>query len=365
MPGGDAFVKELTDCWEAGDAAFPLDLRLPAPARQRLLDAFAPQVLVGPDGDRVQLRGGRPVEDGDALVVATSGTTGEPKGAVLTHRAVAASAIATSSRLGVDPSGDRWYACLPLAHIGGLAVVTRSLLTGTPVDVAASFDVEAATAAARNGATLVSLVATALRRLGEAGASAWRKIVLGGAAPPELIPPNTVVTWGMTETGSGVVYDGTPLEGVELRTSGASELEVRGPMLLRSYRDGGNPFLAGGWFPTGDAAELAEDGTLHLRGRLKDVIISGGENVWPAEVEKSLTRHPSVAEALVSGTPDPEWGETVVASIVPAGDIAPTLDELREHVKAHLGPWAAPRELRIVASLPRTPSGKLLRRRDP
>src|SRR5437879_3032321 len=149
------------------------------------------------------MRPDEPVEDGDALVVATSGTTGEPKGVVLTHDAVEASARATSDRLAVDPARDTWLSYLPLAHIGGLSVVTRALVTGTPL----TFDVEA-------GATLVSLVPTQLRRL---DARAFRTIVLGGAAPPEDRPANCVVTYGMTETGSGVVYDGVPLAGVQVR----------------------------------------------------------------------------------------------------------------------------------------------------
>src|SRR5436309_14612391 len=137
-----------------------------------------------------------PVDDGDAVVVATSGTSGEPKGVVLTHDALRASAVATSARLGVDPTHDRWLACLPLAHVGGLSVITRALATGTPVTVPGGFDAAAVDTAARDeGATLVSLVATALRRI---DAGRFRVIVLGGSAPPRQLPDNVVTTYGMT-----------------------------------------------------------------------------------------------------------------------------------------------------------------------
>ena len=166
-------------------------------------------------------------------VVATSGSTGEPKGVVLTHDAVRASALATNQRLGVT-AADHWLACLPLSHVGGLSVVTRALVTGTALTVLPGFDAATVTAAAGRGASLVSLVATALARIDP---TIFRRILLGGSAPPPVIPPNAVATYGSTETGSGVVYDGVPLDGVEVRIDGDGEIRVRGPMLLRCYRD--------------------------------------------------------------------------------------------------------------------------------
>ena len=127
--------------------------------------------------------------------------------------------MATSSALAVDPSTDRWLACLPLAHVGGLAVVVRALLTDTPVEVHDGFEATAVEAAAQQGATLTSLVPTALARIDP---SAFRAILLGGSAMPAQRPPNTVATYGMTETFSGVVYEGWPLDGVELRTAGTA-----------------------------------------------------------------------------------------------------------------------------------------------
>ena len=176
-------------------------------------------------------------------MVATSGSTGEPKGVVLTHDAVRASALATSRRLGVT-ADDHWLACLPLSHVGGLSVITRAIVTNTPVTVHPGFAAEQVESAARTGATLVSLVGTALQRI---DASAFRTILLGGARPPAELPPNVVTTYGMTETGSGVVYDGVPLDGVGIRLDDGGQIHLRGPMLLRAYRDGTDPRDGDGW----------------------------------------------------------------------------------------------------------------------
>jgi o-succinylbenzoate---CoA ligase len=338
LPGGPGFVDELERAWDSGDAVFPVDQRLPASAKRELC---------------ATMRVGDEVESGDALVVATSGSTGAPKGVVLTHDAVAASAQATSERLGVRDD-DHWLACLPLSHVGGLSVVTRALHTGTRLTVLPGFD-EAAVDAV--GATLVSLVATALTRIDPAR---FRIIVLGGSRPPDDRPANCVTTYGMTETGSGVVYDGVPLDGVEVDITVDGEIRLRAPMLLRSYRDGTSPIDADGWFPTGDLGTWGPDGRLLVAGRRGDLIITGGENVWPDAVETALADHPGVAEVLVRGVDDPEWGQLVEAVIVPTGP-PPTLDSIRDHVKRRHPAFMAPKRLVVVDSLPRTSIGKLRR----
>jgi O-succinylbenzoic acid--CoA ligase len=338
--------------WDRGDAAFPVDQRLPAPAKAALLAAMAPASVIDASGEETPLGDGRPVEPGDALVVVTSGASGTPKGVVLTHDAVAASARAANARLGVTAE-DHWLACLPLSHVGGLSVVTRALAAGIRLTVHAGFDPAAVES---SGATLVSLVATALRRVDP---TRFRTVVLGGAAPPPELPPNVVTTYGMTETGSGVVYDGRPLDGVDVRVDAGGQIHVRGPMLLRAYRDGTVP-LTDGWFATGDLGRWDPDGRLVVEGRRSELIISGGENVWPAPVEAVLRRQAKVADVAVAGTPDPEWGQAVTAYVVPAGD-APTLAELREAVRQELAPHCAPRRLVLVAEIPRTALGKVRR----
>lgn len=337
------FVGALERAWDAGDAVLPVDPRLPRAARKNVLSAARPD---------------DPVEPGDALVVATSGTSGAAKAVVLTHDAIQASAEATSRRLLVDPRRDHWLACLPLAHVGGLSVVTRALRTATPLTVHAAFDAAAVEEAARRGCTMTSVVPTALARV---HASLFRIILVGGQAPPDERPPNVVTTYGMTETGSGVVYDGVPLEGVEVRISDEGEVQLRAPMLMRGYRDGSDPRLPGGWFPTGDAGEL-RNGLLHVHGRRGDVIVTGGEKVWPTVVERALSTHPAVAEVVVLGLPDTEWGQRVTAVVVPLVPSAPpSLADLRDWAKRTLPAYAAPSALKVVASLPRTTSGKVRR----
>lgn len=350
VPLGPAMVDRIKRAWDNGDAVFPLDQRLPAPERERVLAAVRPTIVF--DGVDDRRTAGEGVETGDAVVVATSGTTGTPKAAILTHEAVRASAVATSGRLGVT-AGDTWFACLPPAHVGGLSVVLRSLVVGTPLITAARFSVEGYDDAAARGATLVSLVATALRQV---DASKYRLIVLGGSRPPADRPANCVVTYGLTETGSGVVYDHTPLDGVEIEIRGGI-IHLRAPMLLRAYRDGTVPIDRHGWFRTGDMGEFV-DGRLHVHGREGDLIITGGENVWPETVEDALRAHRSVADVCIAGVPDDTWGQVVTAWVVPVAGATVTLDELREFAKEHLPAFSAPRSLRLVDEIPRTALGK-------
>lgn len=359
LPGGPEFVAALRAVWDAGDAALPLDQRMAKPAQAETLEALGASAVIGPHAQRSLLPGGEPTLPGDALVMSTSGTTGHPKGVVLTHSAIEASANATSKRLGVDPGRHRWLACLPLNHIGGLAVVTRAMVTGTPFDVLAGFDADAARALSGPDC-FVSLVGTALART---PASLFHTVVLGGSAYPSDLPDNVVGTYGMTETASGLVYGGVPLDGVEVDVDAdSSEIRLRGPMLLRCYRDGTVPFDHDGWFPTGDAGRIAADGRLEVDGRIGDVIVSGGEKIWPAPIEDILRAHPAVADVAVGGLPDPEWGERVVAWVVPVDEHRPPLlAELRDLVGERLARWAAPKQMVVTTSIPRTAIGKIRR----
>jgi O-succinylbenzoic acid--CoA ligase len=241
-----------------------------------------------------------------------------------------------------------------------LSVVTRSLLTNVRLVVHDGFDADAVSAAAVGGTTLVSLVPTTLRRVEP---SLFRRIVLGGSRPPADLPHNVVTTYGMTETGSGVVYDGKPLDGVEIRVDSDGEIHLRCPMLLRCYRDGPAP-LVDGWFATGDLGHLNGDGALTVHGRRGEMIVTGGENVWPSAVEVVLRRHPDVAEVAVAGAPDIEWGERIVAWIVPADAASPpTLTSIRSMAGEWLPMYMVPKEIRLVDTLPMTSSGKV-RRQD-
>lgn len=361
LPAGPGFVDALQRTWDVGGAAFPLDQRLPAAERARTLATIAPTHVIRADQDLHTLDGGRPTEDGDALIMATSGTTGHPKGVVLTHDAVAASAQATSAVVGADPATDTWLSCLPPAHIGGLSVITRALHTGTKLVVHERFDAAAVIAAAADGVTLVSLVT---RALAEVDPALFRFVVIGGAAPPPDRPANVLATYGMTETGSGIVYERRPIDGAELRINEDEQIFVRGPMLLRAYRTAPgdvDPKDSDGWFPTGDLGTFNDDGSLRVFGRSGDVVATGGEKVWPERTERRIAELDAVAEVAVTGRPHPEWGHELVALVVPALGASISLDEIRDHVRAELPVWYAPRALVIVDALPRTALGKIKR----
>jgi len=356
LPAGPGWVAVMREAWDRGDAVFPVDPRLPEPARAKLIASLAPSSIVTPAGSVATE--GRPVEPDDALVVATSGSSGDPRGVVLTHTAIRAAAEATSSRLQVDPSRDRWLACLPLSHMGGLGVVMRALYTGTPLDVHDGFDPSQVAAAVSNGANLTSLVAALVPRI---DISSFRRVLVGGGPAPSGLPDNVVVTYGMTETGGGVVYDGMPLAGVDVRIDNG-EILVKGPMLLRSYRDGSDPRDEAGWLATGDMGTLDAEGRLVVTGRKHDLIISGGENISPEVVEYRLRDHPAVADVAIVGRPDPEWGQIVVALVVPVpAQPPPDLQLLRSFVSEQLPTFMAPRAVEYREHLPRTSLGKLRR----
>ncbi|HVM20641.1 MAG TPA: AMP-binding protein [Egibacteraceae bacterium] len=355
-------VEVLHRLWDDGAAVLPLPDE--GAAASRLMAAARPTGVWTETGV-VARTDGVGVADGTALVVATSGSTGAPRSVVLSRSAVEASARASLRRIEVADS-DRWLCCLPLHHIAGLQVVVRSRLMGAAPVVLPRFDpVEIA---ARRDASLIALVPTMLRRLlaARVDLSHLRTVLLGGAPAPRWLLAEaraaglTVVqTYGMTETSGGCVYDGVPLGGVEVRLDDAGRIHVRGPVLFDGYRFGDRrDVLAGGWLRTADLGRLT-GGRLVVEGRADDVIITGGENVAADAVADLLERHPAVAEAAVVGRPDPEWGEVVIAVVVPHGTTPPSLPELRDFVGAAMGRHAAPRDLVVVTALPRLANGKL------
>jgi len=364
-PPGETWLELVTRTWTAEAALLPVDHRLPEPAARDLLERAAPTVVVDEAGWR-RRAAGRPADPEVALIVATSGSSGRPRLVELTRNAVQAAVSASLGALGAEP-GEGWVSCLPPAHIGGLLVVLRGLLGEAPLLFR-----PAGSLGPLEGFPFISVVPTQLARCLDAGVDlrGYRAMVVGGggmeaalAARAAAAGARCVVTYGLTQSCGGVVYDGLPLPGVAMRISAAGEVQLGGPTLLRGYRDGADPGLsADGWLPTGDAGWIDESGRLHVHGRLDELIVTGGENVWPEDVENALRTHPSVADCAVFGRDDPTWGRRVVAAVVPRDPAAPpTLEALRDHVGAALGRHRAPRELVVVAELPRTALGKLRR----
>jgi len=367
---GSAWLDLVAEIWAAGAALLPIDHRLPPREADALLGRARPTVSLDAVGAR--RLGGVAADPEIALIVATSGTGGAPKLVQFDRRAINAAVAASASALGAS-DGDRWLCCLPLAHVGGLLVLLRGVLLGAPLTIHQRFD--AAAVAAERGSAFTSLVPTMLGRLVAAGArlSTFRAILVGGAhlspalrANAERGGANVVETYGLTETCGGVVYDGAPLPGTEMRIDHRGGVELRGPTLMRGYRFDPRAtaaaFTEDGWLRSGDAGEIDGEGRLHVVGRFDDLINTGGEKVWPDEVEAVLREHPAIRDVAAGGRPDPEWGQRVAVWVVPADPSdPPSLDELRAFVARTLPRHAAPRELTLAERLPRTASGKLRR----
>ena len=371
-PPGPAWVDTVRELWLEQTPFLPLDHRL-TPGEKRAIVERARPTAVRDEHDETILADGAPVAPGVAFVVATSGVGGAPK-LVELHRVAVAVAVRTSAtRLGATP-GAPWLSVLTPAHVGGLLVLMRAAILGAPVTAHGAFD-PVRLVEDGEGAAFVSVVPAMVRRLvaTDLGLHGLTLLVGGDALDPETVGAarsrgaHLVATYGLTETCGGFAYDGVPLDGMDVRLDVEGEIEVTGPTLMEGYRlDGaatGAAFTTDGWLRTGDLGAIDDEGRLSVLGRADHLIRTGAEKVWPEEVERVLATHPKVADVAVTGQPDPEWGEHVVAFVVPRTiDDPPSLEELRAHGAERLARFKLPRELHLVAEIPRTSTGKVRRR---
>jgi O-succinylbenzoic acid--CoA ligase len=389
-PNGPGFVLAVHALMRIGAVLVPVNTRLtPAEVEWQSNDADL-RLLLDESAIRqlLEAKPAPPVErDFDLArphsIIYTSGTTGRPKGAILTYANHWWSAIASALNLSLHAE-DRWLACLPLFHVGGLSILLRSVIYGMTAIVHARFDpVLVNRAIDAESVSILSVVSTMLDRVlaerGERLFPATLRCVLlgGGPAPLPLLQraqqagAPVIQTYGLTETASQVVTlapedalrklgsAGKPLFGSQIRIEPDGEIAVQGPTVSPGYlhlppREG--------WLKTGDLGYLDDDGYLYVLDRRDDLIISGGENVYPAEIEAALLAHPSVEEAGVFGEPDAEWGSHVAAAVKLRFGCAATADELIVFCRQRLAGFKVPRRIEFRAWLPRNAAGKLLRR---
>jgi O-succinylbenzoic acid--CoA ligase len=362
------FAVALHACLLIGAPALPIDLRLSASERAaRSRSAVAVLTNAPHSGTSYPGPTASPPEEAIATVMHTSGTTAAPKPVELSYGNWMANALGSAVALGLDQD-ERWLCALPLAHVGGLSILVRSAIYATTVVLHERFETGAVLAALSDPEqrlTIVSLVPTMLSRLLDAGLReppSLRWVLLGGGpiAPALLeraaeagVP--VAPTYGMTEACSQIATHGWPLPRVEVRITDG-EVLIRGPNVAAAALD------HDGWLHTGDLGVIDARGRLTITGRKADTIISGGENVAPDEVEAVLLEHPAVADAAVHGRADPEWGEAVIAAVILRNGHAADGEELRDFCSGRLARFKVPKAVEFVERLPRTPSGKLLRR---
>jgi O-succinylbenzoic acid--CoA ligase len=366
LPPGPAFLEAWDAAWREGAGLLPTRPDLADHERERLLAALRPHELWTAES-RVTLPDPAPLDPRTDLVVVTSGSSGVRKGVELSRTALEASAAASLARL--DAGDSPWLCCLPLDHVAGLQVVLRARLAGAQLRLLPRFDLSEV--AAQLGGAWVSLVPTMLARLLDIGAplSTSAGVLLGGAAPPAALLDRAraagirlVVSYGMTETSGGCVYDGVPLDAVEAAVGEDLRVRLRGPALFHGYRldaERTAESLEGGWLRTADIGRWS-DGRLEVLGRADDIVVTGGENVSTDEVGRHLSAHPDVREAAAFGVPDEAWGQRLVAAVVPRDPShPPRLDDVKAFVRLRAPAHFAPRGLLILQSLPRTGLGKV------
>ena len=390
-----------------GATLVPLNVRLaPAEIAWQIGDA-TPRLIIAEERTRSSIGGSsnkvtdvadlEAIDEADAelrfdhpaastlAIIYTSGTTGRPKGAMLSVSNFWWSAIGSALNLGIRDD-DRWVLCLPWFHVGGLSIVMRAAIYGIETIVMDGFDAALVNTEIDRGATIVSVVAVMLERMIEEHAGrpfpkTLRCILLGGGPAPSSLLEHcaslgipVVQTYGLTETCSQVATlslddagarrdsVGKPLYPNSVRIRDG-EVQVRGPIVMDGYfnnRDATTRAVTDGWLSTGDIGRVDAEGFLYVLDRREDLIITGGENVYPAEVEAALLTHDSVIEAAVVGLPDTTWGQRVVAFVRTSSPTNAT--ELEKHCRVAIAGYKLPREFRFMTDpLPRTASGKIRR----
>jgi o-succinylbenzoate---CoA ligase len=381
LSAGAEYAVLLHALMKLGSIVHPLNPRLAPAELDAEIERAEPVLVCSHQGQLTTTEADLPLlgeHDLDAIHcrILTSGTSGRPRSVALTYGNHLWSAVGAAFKIGVDPA-DRWLCCLPLHHVGGLSILMRSVIYGTGAVLHDRFDVDHVAESLRaDGVTVVSLVPTMLVRLLEAEVdlSGPRVILLGGGpVPVEVIEEaagrgaRVVQTYGLTEAASQVTTlepqeahrklgsAGRPLLTTHLRIQDG-EILVQGPTVAPGYAD------EDGWLHTGDLGRIDDEGFLYVEDRLDDLIITGSENVSPSEVEEVLLRHPEVVDAAAVARPDPQWQEAVTAVIVLRDDARASADELRRHCAVSLAGHKVPKRFEFTPELPRTPSGKLLRR---
>ena len=380
MGGGPRQVVLIHALMKTGAVLLPLSPKLSEAERSAAIsssgvtvDLDDPSRLTQTEAD-MPLLGEHDMADTHCRVL-TSGSTGEPHSVGLTYGNHLFSAMGSAFNIGVDP-GDRWLCALPTSHISGLSIVMRSVIYGTGMILQDGFDTAAvATAIERDGANVISLVSTMLVRLLDDGVdlSGMRAVLVGGGPVPQSMLHRAlsggapvIQTYGLTETCSQV----TTLEIAEARRKAGSvgrplltshlkihedEILVQGPTVSPEALD------SDGWLHTGDVGRIDEDGFLYVEGRIDEMIITGGENVTPAEVEEVLISHPGIEEAAVVGRTDPEWQQAVTAVVVAVSESEPSAEQVREFCRTRLAGYKVPKRIEFTDALPRTASGKIRR----